>query len=230
MASHAEAAVEAPALRPIETATLQDQVYREIKRQIMSGAYKPGQTLSMQTVADALHTSTMPVREAMRRLTAEHAVEIRPKRAIRIPLMSRSRFSEIADIRVALEGLAAAYAARNITAAEIAALERILAASERAREAADVRGYLAQNQAFHFTIYGAARSLILLPIIETLWVQTGPVLGLYTEQGLEIGAEYHGLVIRRLRARDGRGARTALVKDIGIGMQHFLDTATFDAD
>lgn len=212
-----------PRLRAIETATLHDQIYREIKRQIMAGAYKPGQTLSMQRVAAALGTSTMPVREALRRLAAERSLEIQPKRAVRIPSMSRSQIQEIADVRIALEGLATEYAAQKVTGADIARLERILAEAETARAAADVQGYLAKNQAFHFAVYELARSEILMPIIESLWVQIGPVLGLYTNAGLGIGAEYHEKVVRTLKRRDAAGARAAMVADIRIGMQYLLN-------
>lgn len=216
-------------LRPIQTATVQDQVYREIKRQIMAGAFRPGQTLSMQKVADALGTSTMPVREAFRRLAAEHAVEIRPKRAVKIALMSRSRFREIGDVRVAIEGLATEYAARHITGAEVNELERIIDDAEAARAVADVHRYLAKNQEFHFCVYTAARSYLLLPMIESLWLQIGPVLGQYTESGLSIGAECHAQVVRALKRRDGKGARSAIATDIGLGMQYFLDSAEFES-
>jgi DNA-binding GntR family transcriptional regulator len=214
-------------LAPIQTFTLQDQIYRQIKREIMAGRFKPGQTFSMQTVADALGTSTMPVREAFRRLAAERAVEIHPKRAIRIPMMSRDRFIEIADMRLALEGLATTYAARRISHEEIKNLERVVAEAEAARERSRIRTYLAKNQEFHFAVYTAARSHVLMPVIESLWLQIGPVLALYTKTGINIGAEYHGRIIKALRTRDEKASRNAMIEDIGLGIQYFLEKDRF---
>lgn len=212
-------------LSPLVTSTMQDQVYREIKRQIMSGRFEPGRTLSMHAVADALGTSTMPVREAMRRLAAEHAVEIRPKRAISIPIMSRARVKEIIDIRIALEGLATEYAARNITDAEVLSLNTLAKELETAQARGDVRRYLAGNQAFHFAVYTAARSHSLMSMIESLWLQIGPIIGLYTDTALKVGSEYHDLIVEALRRRDAAEARAAMVNDIGIGTDYLLKHA-----
>jgi hypothetical protein len=53
----------------------------------------------------------MPVRDAMRRLVAERALEIRPSRTIAIPVLSADQFLEIRAIRLLLEGEAVTRAA-----------------------------------------------------------------------------------------------------------------------
>src|SRR5271155_4909748 len=87
---------------PIEHETLYDRVYRELKNSIMAGAFKPGSELTLRSVAGALGTSFMPVRDAMRRLVAERALEMRPSRTSR-------------RIRLLLEGEAVALAAKKIS-------------------------------------------------------------------------------------------------------------------
>jgi DNA-binding GntR family transcriptional regulator len=69
----------AAAISPVGRETLNDRVYRELKKSIMSGAFKPGSELKLRSVAEALGTSLMPVRDAMRRLVAERALEMRPR-------------------------------------------------------------------------------------------------------------------------------------------------------
>jgi DNA-binding FadR family transcriptional regulator len=76
------------AIAPVERETLNDRVYRELKNSIMAGSLKPGSELTLRSVADALGTSLMPVRDAMRRLVSERALEVLPSRR------SRYRFSQ----------------------------------------------------------------------------------------------------------------------------------------
>lgn len=53
-----------------------ERVYRDLKRRIMTDAYRPGSTIVLTTVADLLGTSISPVRDALQRLVGERLVEI----------------------------------------------------------------------------------------------------------------------------------------------------------
>src|SRR5580704_5437217 len=99
---------------PVERETLNDRVYRELKNSIMAGSFKPGSELTLRSVADALGTSLMPVRDAMRRLVSERALEVLPSRKIALPVLTVDKFLELRRIRLLLEGEAAALAAEKI--------------------------------------------------------------------------------------------------------------------
>ena len=86
----------------------------------MSGRMIPGEQISLRGIASAFGVSVMPVREAVHRLTAEQALELTPKRALRVPMMTVSQFREITTIRINLEGLATERAAQLLSAAAIA--------------------------------------------------------------------------------------------------------------
>ena len=75
----------------LERETLHDRAYLELKKAIMSGAIRPGATITIRAMATALGTSPMPVREALRRLVAERALEMLPTRSVTLPLMVASR-------------------------------------------------------------------------------------------------------------------------------------------
>jgi len=111
MARESSNAEIAAAISAVGRETLNDRVYRELKKSIMSGAFKPGSELKLRSVAEALGTSLMPVRDAMRRLVAERALEMRPSRTIAIPVPSADQFLEIRAIRLLLEGEAVTRAA-----------------------------------------------------------------------------------------------------------------------
>jgi DNA-binding GntR family transcriptional regulator len=79
-------------------------------------------------------------------------------------------------------------------------------------------GSAEQNREFHFTIYRQANSTVLLPIIESLWLQFGPYLRAASERfdGRDgQGTRFHNAIVVALVRRDGAGARAALEADIG---------------
>lgn len=215
-------------LSPLGVETLHDRVYQRLAEQIMAGAFKPGQTMSMHRLAELLGTSTTPVREALRRLAAAGAVEIRAKRAVRIPRMTRSRFDEIGDLRLALEGLAAGYAAERIKPAGLKSLKALNVRMQRCLADGEVARYLELNQAFHFEVYRAAEASVVLSIIENLWLQMGPIQGLYTDRSVARGGSFHNEIIAALERRDSGAASEATRKDVELGIRVLSETSAFE--
>ena len=82
-------------LAPVGRETVQDRVYGEMRRALIGGFFEPGQVLTIRQLADALMTSTMPVREALGRLISEQALEALPNRQIRVPPMTLYRLSDL---------------------------------------------------------------------------------------------------------------------------------------
>ena len=104
---------------PLNRETLQDRVYRRICDMILDGEIEPGQQVTIQSVADACGVSHMPVREALKRLTAANALTVVSGRSIGIPSLSRSALTDLRNVRLEVEALAAVWAARNITDDEL---------------------------------------------------------------------------------------------------------------
>lgn len=231
-----DATDERPELARVENLTLQERVYRALREAVMAGRFQPGQMLTVRRLADALGTSAMPVRESVRRLAAERAVDMLPNRSVRVPLLSRARFDDLWRTRALVEGEAAALAARAATPEERAAIiahnEALLAAlasgsGDTARE---------RNQAFHFAIYRAARNAVLLPIIESLWLQWGPPLAMAYSRHSALGTgltastvRRHGGLVAALAGGDADAAREAMAGDIGDAARLFAEMYDFTA-
>ena len=66
------------AVQPSPPTTKQQRVYDTLRERILSGAYGPGFRLVIDAVAAEVGVSTVPVREAIRRLEAEGLVIYRP--------------------------------------------------------------------------------------------------------------------------------------------------------
>ena len=98
---------------------LRNSVYDALRQRFVTGKFMPGSSLSTRGVARELGVSQMPVREALSRLAAEGAVEIRSKRRIVVPLMTAARFKDLLRCRELLEPEAAAAALPFIDAARL---------------------------------------------------------------------------------------------------------------
>lgn len=206
-------------LRPIDTTTLHERAYVHLKQAMMAGLFRPGEPVTLRGVAEALGVSVMPVREAVRRLVAERALEMPTSRSIRVPLMSREHFDDLCRCRVLVEGEAAALAAGNFDAAAVQHLSEMQREIEARTHKNDMTGMLAANQTFHFAVYSRCGSLFLLSMIESLWLQSGPYLNLLTspEAGKpapEVDNSQHKKLIRALAQGNAVAAKAAVRADI----------------
>jgi DNA-binding GntR family transcriptional regulator len=202
----------------------------------MTGRFDPGQSLTISSLADLFETSHMPVREALRRLVAENALEIASTGTAVVPTVNRARLDDLCNARVVVEGGATELAAPHIDARTIRALERMAEDHVDAYRDKSVPDMLARNQEFHFTIYGAAGSPVLLQMIETLWLRFGPYLRMLTEHlepQLKTGdgesyTRHHFDIVAAFKAGDTGAARRHMEDDIRT--THALLQTLYPAD
>lgn len=208
-------------LAPVGRETVQDRVYTELRRALIGGLFEPGQVLTIRGLADALATSTMPVREAVGRLITEKALEALPNRSVRVPPITLERMDDLLRTRILIEGEAIALAAGRMTPRLIALIEGMLHEWDEMRalkQKKDVDREVTLNQSFHFEIYRACGSAVLIPMIESLWLQSGPCIRVaiyaFSDAGEVDTAHYHRSIVTALAAHDPHAAREALVADI----------------
>lgn len=213
----------------IERETVQERVYAALRDRLMRGAFEPGQKLKIGALASAFGTSAMPVREALNRLAAERAVESMPNRSVRVPSLSKNALEDLRQTRFAVEGLAVARAAANMTSATLKELRELIHAQSETDAEHISEASAERNRAFHFTIYRESGSTVLLPIIESLWLQFGPYLRVASERfdGREgRGMNFHIEIVEALARRDGEAARAALESDIGRAFELVMNADT----
>jgi DNA-binding GntR family transcriptional regulator len=196
----------------------------------MDGLYEPGQVISLRSVARDLGTSPMPVREAMRRLNAEGALEFRSNRSIALPQISRKRFREITDLRVELETRATESAVREH--GEI--LRPLLTTLEQRAKLARGRGLaerLSLNREFHFTIYETAGNELRTRLIELLWLQSAALTHVYFAKGpTKSQGGHHRQIIQAVRERKPVKAGKAMEDDIRETAEQILAFWRFPDD
>lgn len=234
MSIHARADADAdrePPLTRITHATLYDKVYEELRNALMSGRFLPGEVLTIRGVAQALGTSVMPVREALRRLAAERAIQFHADRSIRVPQLDEHAFDELLQMRLLLEGRAAAAAAHAMTAAELNDVRDINEAYANPPADSTPMARLLDNRHFHFAVYRAARAPLLLSLIEMMWLQSGPYLMIPIRRRtpdevssyLAAGAVHHRDLLDALARRDAAAAEIAVQADISDAARAYRD-------
>lgn len=206
-----------PALKQVENVTLREQVTQSVRSALMNGHFQPGQAVTVKSISQMLGASVMPAREAMNRLIAEGALELRPNRTVIVPVLSRREFDELTDLRCHVEGLAAAQAVQRVEPADIARLREIDRAMRAAGRRGDANAYLDGNFQFHFVIYRLGASAFMLSIIEKLWVRVGPLIrSCFNESGFSSSARYHAQIIEALAAGKSGELRKGIVADIAV--------------
>ena len=199
--------------------TVQEFAHRRLRHAIMTGRFPPGLAVTIRGLAALLEVSSMPVREAMRRLVAERALDILDNRRVRVPAMDEGRFSTLIAARILLEQEAARRALPHVSAAAIIELRRLDAQANQAFAAGDVERTIEANFAFHRFLYCQARSDALLPLIESVWLQIGPFMRIALE-GVRIGdrPDRHADAVRAVAAGDEAALVCAIEADIREGL------------
>ena len=208
-------------ITPVPRETLHDRVYAELRRSLIHGVFVSGQSLRIQDLAEKLQTSTMPVREALARLVSEQALEALPNRSVRVPIVTREKLEDLARARVLIEGEVTLRAMPRLDPSDFARLRELTEGCEAAfthRSPENIRKATEFNHAFHDHIYKAAGSQVLLPMIESLWLQSGPYVHaaafLHDETRDPAGTHHHWELIAALERRNGPEAVAALTRDI----------------
>jgi len=204
-----------------EDETLQEWVFRQLRRDIMTGRFEPGCAVTIRGLAARLGVSAMPVREALRRLVAERALVLLDNRRVRVPDMTIERFEDLLAARISLEGEAAERALPYVTAEVVDELKALDDQLDVAREAGDIEGWVVANFAFHYRLYTARPDSVFMPLIESLWLQIGPFMrmALGSLEG-RYSVDRHGEALDAIHLRDRRALRIAIESDIRDGIGH----------
>ncbi len=191
-------------------ATKSDFAYMHLRAKILSGEFEPGQVLNQATLAPAIGVSTTPLREALRRLSAEGLVELGAHRDARISPLTAEEARDLLEMRRSLDPLAAFLAAERRTKEDMQAMR------ESARELRSLTGDatvvdLATHRRFHAAIYRASHNELLIATLDSLWDKADR----YRRLGLEVPrgkaerdqkAAEHTRLLDCIIARDGDGA------------------------
>jgi DNA-binding GntR family transcriptional regulator len=139
---------------PENAVTIADQIFAEIRQEIVEGRIPQGSKISEPELARRFGISRGPLREAMRRLEASNLVSRRANVGARVITLSSEQLLEIYHVREALEGMAARLAAERMPDTEVDELQALLEEHRRQVELEQGRAYFQRegDLDFHYRI------------------------------------------------------------------------------
>lgn len=195
-------------------------VYRELRERILFGEMAPGQAVTIQGLTEELSAGMTPVREAIRRLTAEGALTFQGNRRVSVPVLEAGHIDELIFARSQIDPELARRASKNATDLDLADLEAEDAALDRAIARGDLRGYLEHNFNFHARLYAMANAPILAAMAESLWLRFGPSLRVVCGRiGTQNLPDRHHEALAALRVGDHDATAAAIRADVVEGME-----------
>jgi DNA-binding GntR family transcriptional regulator len=203
---------------------LHEAIYQQLRKSLAKGELAPGQNLSLRNLAASYEGSVTPVRDAVWRLTAERALQIGPTRRISVPRLAKNEIRELLRVRALLEPEAAGIAISNISSSTIEKMEIADNAMNQAVIDGDVSKYMATNHDFHFLLYRASGSNVLVPMIEALWIRFGPFMRhAYPDVcGMNGVEDHHAEALEALKRNDEFGLKRAIAADVNDGLKFLL--------
>jgi DNA-binding GntR family transcriptional regulator len=197
------------------------RVYEKVKQDLLAGAIAPGDRIVPDELCAGLRVSQTPVREALLALERDGLVRIVPRHGYFAREISFREALDAYQLRMILEPIATALAARRITADEI----------ERIRELADVftdnsEGSFVlaveRNRQFHLAIANASGNARLAKIMADLMDDIKRLLyaELRTEHTEGDWREEHSAIVDALQRHNPADAaaavRATFAKDVGL--------------
>ncbi|QXJ21117.1 GntR family transcriptional regulator [Actinomadura graeca] len=143
--------------------------YELLRSRVLDGTYVPGYRLVVKELARETGVSTIPLREAMRRLQSDGLVEVVRNVGARVAVFDAEQAEHTLQILARLEGYATAAAAPHMTAAQISASREINDRMVGALVDFDPPAFTALNREFHFSIYRHCPDARLRSLLEEQW-------------------------------------------------------------
>jgi DNA-binding GntR family transcriptional regulator len=149
--------------------TVANYITEQIRAGILDGRYSSGSRLDQVSLGEEFGVSIIPVRESLRQLEAEGLVRITPRRGAFVAQPTDAEVTELYKIRGALEAFATREAVPQLTPDDLAELQELNDELIRIAHSNSSGKWTRVNRAWHFKLYGAAESPLLLHFIGVLW-------------------------------------------------------------
>jgi DNA-binding GntR family transcriptional regulator len=102
-----------------------EKAYQEIKKRIIKTKLAPGSVINDTDLMKDLGFGRTPIREALKRLQSDDLVVVKPRRGNFVAELAITDLSQIFEVRVELESLAARLACQRITKDQLAKLKKL---------------------------------------------------------------------------------------------------------
>ncbi|XAS76894.1 GntR family transcriptional regulator [Dermatophilaceae bacterium Sec6.4] len=209
-----------------------DQLVTLLRRAIRERMLVPGQSLNQDELARRFGVSRIPLREALRTLTGEGLVVMRPGIGAVVTELHAQELTELFDLRMQIEPALTAATVGRVSATELAEL-RLLAAriDQLAASGSDVDAWSTQHYAFHrrlFELAGRRHALRLVMQVVNL-MEPYARLSMSLDQGQDHAHQEHSTLLDAIEAGDPDLVADVVTKTIGMSRQRLSIAVESDA-
>lgn len=178
-------------------------VGQKIRGQILDGKLRPGERLVEDRLSAELGVSRVPIREALRELSAEGLVRIERNRGASVTEVTPAMVGELVEVRALLEGLNARLAAQRHDPEIVEQLSEILTRGNTAAEAGSTELLARLNAEFHDRLAEASRNVVLSDVMRGLRERTSLAFAINGRSGAREDWAEHAGILAAVIAGDG---------------------------
>ncbi len=202
----------------VQTITLRHQIAAEVRRAILDGSLQPGERVVERTLASQLGTSVTAVREAVIQLESEGLISKRSNTATNITALTHDEIAQTFFVRIPLERMAVAEAARRARKGDIRRLKELHDLVREAARDKNPRLYVQRDYAWHEAVWQASGNEVLENTLRRLVLPLFgfSVIQIVSEPSFDLAedARSHEPILKAISKGDADAAMAAFEKGV----------------
>lgn len=152
--------------RNIQKKKLSDQVYQNLKRDLIIGVYKPGEVILQSELADMYKIGVTPLREALQRLASIHLINNISGMGFVVAPITLSEIQDLCEIRLILEENACRLATQRASDEELETIVQLASFTYHFKDPASYFEFVEANRHFHCFIASVSKNQSLFDFLS----------------------------------------------------------------
>ena len=206
-------------------ASLEEQAYLRLKRDILTCAFKPGEILNEVQLCERLGIGRTPVHQAIAELQYDRLVQVIPRKGIVVRPVSIDEYLDLTDVRLVNDVEAARLAALHRTPEDLKQMERLIDEMESAYASDDLRTVILADRELHVFIARCSGNAVLEEVVRSIFDRTLRiwfVLHGATRRSVRPLQGEHRELLLAIRERDADRAASIMHEHIMIGRNNVI--------
>jgi len=199
-----------------------EEVYRQLREEMLTCAIMPGQSLHENHLADRFGVSKSPIRDALMRLEADGLVTVQSRKGYKVAPVSVADASDMYELRSKIEEAVVEIVSQTATDEELASLDRFRNPDAWTQHG----GFIAYNREFHCAMAAMCRNkrlkAIALDLIEQFDRFTFISLAVIGPQHYDRPLSDHIAIIDQVQAREPKKAARLVSQHLERGRKRVV--------
>jgi len=150
--------------------SLEELVYKRLKKMILNRQLKPGEQIIQDQLAKKMGVSRTPLRRALSQLVNEHLVITVPRGSTYVREFSQEEIVAIYEMREVLEGLTCRKAVFFINKNQLDFFRSLYKKAMESAKKGDQKPYEKADEKFHFFLIKTSQINLLLEMVKSFYI------------------------------------------------------------